>query len=282
MATTVWSGHLSFGLVSVPIELVTAARRKTISLNMLHEADHSPIRQVLYCRAEDKPLERDEIVKGYEYEKGEYVVIEEKELDAIAPQSAKTMDILEFVDGREVDPMYFDSAYHVLPGEGGEKPYTLLYIAMSDTNFYALAKVTMHRREHIALLRCGHRGLMLHTMYYADELREEQAFRTEPKVVNDKELKLAKNLIESLAVPFEPQKYEDTYRTQLEELIEAKRKGKQVVSAPAVKSIAPVVDIVEALQKSLALRAGRSKSSDTPVPKSPKRLSTGKTSRKAG
>lgn len=282
MATTVWSGHLSFGLVSVPIELVTAARRKTISLNMLHEADHSPIRQVLYCRAEDRPLERDEIVKGFEYEKGEYVEIEEQELDAIAPQTAKTMDILEFVDAKEVDPMYFDSAYYVLPGEGGERPYTLLYMAMSDTNFYALAKVAMHRREHIALLRCGHRGLVLHTMYYADELREEQAFRTEPEAINEKELKLAKTLIESLAAPFEPQKYEDTYRVQLERLIDAKLKGKQVVSAPAVKSIAPVADIFEALQKSLALTAGRSKASGSPPHKAPKRLSTKKASRKAG
>lgn len=282
MATTVWSGHLAFGLVSVPVQLVTAARRKTISLNMLHDADHSPIRQVLYCKAEDRPLERGEIVKGFEYEKGEYVVIEEKELEKITPPSAKTMDILEFVDAKEVDPMYFDTAYHVLPGEGGEKPYTLLYIAMSDTNFYALAKVSMHRREHIALLRCGHRGLMLHTMFYADELREEQAFRAEPKVVNDKELKLAKSLIENLAAPFEPQKYDDAYRVQLERLIEAKQQGKQVVSAPAVKSIAPVVDIVEALQKSLALKAERSKPASSAARKSPKKVSVTKSSRKAG
>lgn len=254
MASIVWTGHLAFGLVSLPVQMVTAARRKTIDLDLLHVTDHSRIRQVLYCQAEDKPLERSEVVKGFQYEKDRYVVIDPKEFDQIKPKSAKIMEILEFVKSADVDPIYFDTSYYLLPAEGGEKPYTLLYIAMHNTGVHALAKVTMHEREYTVLIRCGSRGLVLHTMFYADELREEHAFRTEPKLVAQKELTLAKALIENLASSFEPRKYKDSYRSQLEQLIQAKRKGKKIVSAPAA-TVAPVIDIMEALQKSLARRA---------------------------
>ena len=253
MASTVWSGHLTFGLVSIPVQLATAARRKTIDLDLLHKKDHSRIRQVLYCQAENKPLEREEIVKGFQYQKNHYVEIDPKELEKVKPESAKTMEILEFVEASEVDPIFLDTSYYLLPDEGGEKPYTLLYIAMHKTNFYALAKVTMHQREHTVLIRCGPRGLVLHTMFYADELRQEQAFRAEPRLVSEKELALAKNLIENLASPFDPTKYKDTYRERVEQLIAARIKGKKIVIPPASKS-APIIDIMEALQKSLAAK----------------------------
>lgn len=253
MASIVWSGHLTFGLVSLPVQLVTAARRKTVDLDLLHAKDHSRVRQVLYCKAEDKPLDRSEIVKGFQYAKERYVVLDPKELARIKPKSAKVMEILEFVDAAEVDPVYFDTSYYLLPDEGGEKPYTLLYIAMHNTNYYALAKVTMHDREYAVFVRCGAHGLIVHTMYYADELREEHAFRKEPGVVAQKELTLAKALIENLATPFDPKKYEDSYRTQLEQLIQARIKGKKFVSPPAAK-LAPVTDIMTALQKSLSQR----------------------------
>lgn len=255
MASTIWSGHLTFGLVSIPVRLATAARRKTIDLDLLHKTDHSGIRQVLYCRAENKPLERDEIVKGFQYQKGLYVEIDPKELEKVKPPSAKTMEILEFVEASEVDPLYLDTSYYLLPDEGGEKPYTLLFIAMHKTNFYALAKVTMHQREHTVLIRCGPRGLALHTMFYADELRQEHSFRAEPRLVSDKELALAKSLIENLAAPFEPEKYSDTYRERVEQLIESQIKGQKIVMPPAAKA-APVIDIMEALQKSLAVKKG--------------------------
>lgn len=249
--SAVWSGHLTFGLVSIPIQLLTAARRKSVDLDLLHEADHSRIRQVLYCQAEDKPLERSELVKGFQYEKDHYVIIQAKELEEIKPKSAKVVEILEFIKAAEVDPIYLDASYYLLPSEGGEKPYTLLYIAMQNTNLYALAQLTMHQREYTVLIRCGPRGLVLHTMFYADELRQEQAFRSEPRLVVEKELSLAKSLIETLAAPFEPQKYKDNYRFQLEQIIEAKQKGKRFVITPAA-TLAPVIDIMEALQKSLA------------------------------
>jgi DNA end-binding protein Ku len=250
----VWSGHLTFGLVSLPVQLLTAARRKTVDLDILHETDHSRIRQVLYCQAEDKPLEKTELVKGFQHQKGRYVVIDAKELEEIKPKSAKVMEILEFVNAAEVDPIYLDASYYMLPTEGGEKPYTLLYIAMQNTNFYALAKLTMHQREHTVLIRCGTRGLVLHTMFYDDELRHEQSFRSEPRLVAQKELTLAKTLIETLSSPFEPRKYHDNYRAQLERIIQAKIKGKKVVITPA-STAAPVIDIMEALQKSLARKS---------------------------
>jgi len=253
MATTVWSGHLTFGLVSMPVQLVTAARRKSVDLDLLHSKDHSRIRQVLYCRAEDKPLERSDVVKGFEYAKDKYVVLDASELAKIKPKSAKMMEILEFVDAAEVDPVYFDTSYYLLPDEGGDKPYMLLYLAMHNTNYYALAKATMHEREYTLVIRCGAHGLIVHTMYYADELREQKAFQKEPGVVAQKELTLAKALIENLASPFEPKKYSDAYRAQLEQLIQAKIKGKKFVSAPA-KRLAPVTDIMAALQKSLFQR----------------------------
>jgi DNA end-binding protein Ku len=253
MASTVWSGHLQFGLVSLPVQLVTAARRKTVDLDLLHAKDHSRVRQVLYCKAEDKPLERSEIVRGFAYAKDRYIVLDAKELAKIKPKSAKVMEILEFVDAAEVDPIYFDTSYYLLPDEGGDKPYTLLYIAMHNTNYYALAKVTMHDREYAVIVRCGAHGLVVHTMYYADELREERAFRKEPGVVAQKELTLAKALIENLAASFDPKKYEDSYRSQLEELIQARIKGKKFVSPPAGK-LAPVTNIMAALQKSLSQR----------------------------
>ena len=253
MASTVWSGHLTFGLVSFPVQLVTAARRKTVDLDMLHASDHSRIRQVLYCQAEDKPLERNEVVKGFQYEKDRYVVIEAEDLAKIKPKSAKVMEILEFVVASEIDPIFFDTSYYLLPSVGGEKAYTLLYIAMHDSNYYALAKMTMHEREYLVVIRCGGRGFVLHTMFYADELREEQAFRTEPKLVVQKELTLAKALIENLSSSFDPSKYEDSYRNLFEQLVQAKIKGKKIVMTPATKT-APVIDIMEALQKSLATK----------------------------
>ncbi len=253
MASTVWSGHLTFGLVSFPVQLVTAARRKTVDLDMLHASDHSRIRQVLYCQAEDKPLERNEVVKGFQYEKDRYVVIEAEELAKIKPKSAKVMEILEFVVATEIDPIFFDTSYYLLPSVGGEKAYTLLYIAMHDSNYYALAKMTMHEREYLVVIRCGGRGFVLHTMFYADELREEQAFRTEPKLVVQKELTLAKALIENLSSSFDPSKYQDSYRNLFEQLVQAKIKGKKIVMTPATKT-APVIDIMEALQKSLATK----------------------------
>src|SRR5580700_6616704 len=158
MASSVWKGHLTFGLVSFPVRLFSAARSETVSFNLLHKEDHSRIKQVTYCQAEDKPISRSDTVKGYEYEKDHYVVIEDEDIKKVAPKTAKVMEILEFVKSDQVDPIYLESSYYVAPDEGGEKPYALLFAALHQVKYYALAKVAMHNREHIIVLRPGSKG----------------------------------------------------------------------------------------------------------------------------
>jgi len=251
MAASVWKGHLTFGLVSFPIRLFSAARSETISFNLLHKADHSRIKQMVFCQAEDKAVPRSELVKGYEYEKDHYVEIDDEDIKKVAPKTARVMEILEFVPSDQVDPVYLESSYYMAPDEGGEKPYALLFQALRESKYYALAKVAMHNREHIIILRPGAKGILSHTMYYQDEIRQVEEFRTDTSLVKDKELAMAKMLISSLEAEFEPQKYHDTYRVNLQKMIEDKIEGKKVVAAPA-EHIAPVIDIMEALKRSLA------------------------------
>jgi DNA end-binding protein Ku len=250
MASSVWKGHLTFGLVSFPVRLFSAARGETISFNLLHKPDHSRIKQMVYCQAEDKPVPRTELVKGYEYEKDHYVEVDQEEIEKVAPKTARVMEILEFVKADQVDPIYLESSYYVAPDEGGEKPYALLFQALRESKFYAVAKIAMHNREHIIVLRPGPKGILSHTMYYQDEIRQVDEFRTDTSLVKEKELEMAKMLISSLEADFEPAKYHDTYRDNLRKMIEAKIEGKKVVETPT-PHVAPVIDIMEALRKSL-------------------------------
>lgn len=252
MATTVWKGHLTFGLVSLPVKLYSAARSESISFNQLHKDDHSRVKQVLYCQAEDKPIQRSEIVKGYEYEKDRYVVIDDEDIKKVAPKTARVMEILEFVKSSEVDPIYFESSYYMSPDDAGEKPYALLFDALRRTGYVGIAKVAMHNREHIVILRPGPKGILMHTMYYAHEIRTVEEFRTDLTLVRDKEIELATGLIEALAADFDPSKYKDMYRENLLGMIEAKKAGEEIVETP-VPQTAKVVDILDALKKSLEM-----------------------------
>jgi DNA end-binding protein Ku len=252
MASTVWKGHLTFGLVSFPIRLYSAARSESISFNQLHKADGSRVKQVLYCQAEDKPIPRSEIVKGYEYEKDRYVVIEDEEVKKVAPQTAKVMEILEFVPTDQVDPIYLETSYYMAPDEAGEKPYALLFDALKRSGRVGVAKVAMHNREHIVILRPGKNGVLMHTMFYTHEIRKVDEFRTDLSLVKDKELALASSLIEALAGDFEPEKYHDNYRDNLLKMIEDKKQGAEIVATPEVQQT-KVVDIMEALKASLAM-----------------------------
>jgi DNA end-binding protein Ku len=252
MASTVWKGHLTFGLLSLPVKLYSAARSEAVSFNQLHKADHSRVKQILYCQLEDKPIQRSDIVKGYEYEKDKYVVIDDEEIKKVAPKTAKTMEVLEFVKSTEVDPIFFDASYYLAPDEAGEKPYALLFEALRQSGCVGVAKIAMHNREHIVILRPGVRGILLHTMYYEDEIRQVEEFRTDTTKIQDKELALAKMLIESLLAPFEPGKYKDNYRENLLSMIKAKVEGKEIVEPAAPAHKAPVIDILEALKMSLA------------------------------
>src|SRR5215467_15853064 len=252
MAASVWKGHLTFGLVTIPVRLFSAARSETISFNMLHKEDHSRIKQMIYCQLEDKPISRADTVKGYEYEKDHYVVVEDEEIRKVAPKTAKVMEILEFVKADQVDPIYLESSYYVAPEEGGEKAYALLFTALKESGYYALAKVAMHNREHIIIMRPGPKGIVSHTMYYQDEIRQVEEFRTDTSLVKDKELAMAKMLIDSLLASFQPEKYKDGYRENLMAMIQAKVEGRQIVETVETKHKAPVVDILEALKMSLA------------------------------
>src|SRR5712664_151875 len=212
MATTVWKGHLTFGLISIPMRMSAAARGERISFNQLHNVCHSRVKQPLFCPVCNRNVERSEIVKGHEYEKDQYVLFSEEELDKIEPSSAKVMEILEFVRLDDMDPLYFDSSYYVAPEDAGVKAYKLLMSAMKESGYGAIAKLTMHQREHIVILRPGSRGMTLHTMFYSNEIRAAESVPTDKVELKDQEKKLANQLIESLAAPFAPEKYRDEYQ----------------------------------------------------------------------
>jgi DNA end-binding protein Ku len=251
MASSVWKGYLSFGLLSIPIRLFTAARGERISLNQLHEVCHSRIKMPLFCPTCDRKVERSEIIKGYEYEKDQYVLFSEEDLDKIEPESARAMEILEFVKVDEIDPLYYDASYYLTPEDEGKKAHSLLLKAMEESGYAAIAKVTMHQREHIVVIRPRAEGMTLHTMFYQSEIREVAEFSHQDKVEpKEQEKKLATQLIESLAAPFEPQKYRDEYQESLHAMIAAKQKG-QEVTATVHPTRAPVIDLMDALRKSI-------------------------------
>jgi DNA end-binding protein Ku len=250
MATSVWKGYLTFGLISIPIRLFSAARTERISLNQLHNVCKTRIRMPLYCPQCERQVPRNEIVKGYEYEKDQYVLFNEDELDKIEPQSARSMEILEFVKVDEIDPLYYDASYYVTPEDEGKKAYQLLLKAMEESGYAAIAKLTMHQREHIVVVRPRANGMTLHTMYYTNEIREVAEYgqsdsSAEPKPA---EKKLAEQLIESLAAKFEPEKYKDQYNESMRAMIDAKRG----TGSRAQHQAAPVIELMEPLKKSIA------------------------------
>src|ERR1700691_1137107 len=252
MAASVWSGYLTFGLISMPIRLFSGARSSGISFNQLHRTDHHRVKQQLICPLDNQVLERSDIVKGYEYRKGEYVIIEPEEIKKIEPKTAKTMEILEFVKASEVDPVYFESSYYMIPEEAGRRPYALLTKALEESDYVAIAKLTMHNREYTVFLRPHKGGLMLHTMYYAKEVREVESFGAPDVEVKEAEIKVAHQLIEALADDWDPEKYHDTFQENLKKLIETKLEGGEVQEVEKPKKMAPVVDLMAALKESLA------------------------------
>jgi len=252
MASSVWSGYLTFGLISMPVRLFSGARGNHISFNMLHRTDHVRIKQQLWCPHDERVVERNEIVKGYEYRKGEYVIIEPEEIKRIEPKTAKAMEILEFVKASEVDPIYFESSYFLMPEEAGRRPYALLCQALEQTDYVGIAKLTMHNREYTVFLRPYNGGMMLHTMYYSDEVRQLDNFGRPEVELKDAEVKVAHQLIEALADKFDPEKYHDTFEENLKTLIKARLEGEEVTEVEKPRKPVPVVDLMAALKESLA------------------------------
>jgi DNA end-binding protein Ku len=228
---------------------------------MLHRDDNTRVKQQLYCPADGRVIERSEIVKGYEYRKGEYVVIEPEELKKIEPKTAKSMEILEFVKQDEIDPVYFESSYYLAPEEAGQKPYALLSRAMEETGYVAVAKLSMHNREYTVFLRPYEHGLMLHTMYYQDEIREAPAAidKDSHEKLKEGEVKVAHQLIEALAAEWDPTKYRDTFEENVKTLIKARMEGGEVTSVEKPKKPAAPTDLMAALRQSLTAMEGKKK-----------------------
>ena len=252
MAASVWTGSISFGLLTIPVRLYPAARGERLNLHKIHSVCHTRLRQPLYCPTEKRLVDRSEVIRGYEYEKGQYVFVTDAEMKKITPHSSKNMEIQAFVKATEVDPIYFDSSYLAMPDKENVKPYVLLVKALSEMDRVGIAKITMHQREYTVFIRPRNHGLTIHTMYFANEIRSVQGYgKTDEKVqLKPLEMKLAEQLIESLDQSFKPQQYHDTFQDNLRALIEAKREGKSIAGEPAPKR-APVIDMMEALKRSL-------------------------------
>jgi DNA end-binding protein Ku len=259
MAASVWSGYLTFGLISMPVRLFSGARSSGISFNQLHRDDLQRVKQQLICPLDNKVLDRSEIVKGYEFRKNEYVVVEPEEIKKIEPKTAKTMEILEFVKASDVDPVYFESSYYMMPEEAGRRPYALLTKALEESEYVAIAKLTMHNREYTVFLRPHEGGMMLHTMYYEEEVRKVEGFGAPDVELKDAEVKVAHQLIEALATEWEPEKFKDDFQENLKNLIQTKLEGGTIAEVEKPNKLAPVVDLMAALKQSLAQMEGKKK-----------------------
>jgi len=246
---------------------------------MLHRPDKQRVKQQYICPLENQVVERTEIVKGYEFRKDEYIVIEPEEIKKIEPVTAKTMEILEFVKASDVDPVYFESSYYMLPEEAGRRPYALLTRALDESDFVAIAKVTMHNREYTVFLRPHEGGLMLHTMYYADEVRKVEGFGAPDVELKEAEVKVAHQLIEALADEWKPEKYTDSFQENLKKLIQAKLEGGEVAAVEKPKKLAPVIDLMAALKQSLAQMEGKKKPAATAT-EEPRAVAAGGKSRR--
>ena len=251
MPSSVWSGYVTFGLISIPVKLFSAARSEGISFRMLHKECGTRVKQQYICPVHERPVTREEIVKGYEFEKDRYIEVSPEEIKKIEPRTARAMEILEFVPLAEVDAMFFDTSYYLVPDDPGLRAYVLLRRAMADSGKCAIARLSMHNREYTAVLRPLAQGLALHSMFFRHEVgRIEELGPVNGLEVKEKELELAHSLIESLSAPFEPEKYSDSFQANLRTMLDAKLQGQPVTEVEKPK-LAPVIDLMAALKKSL-------------------------------
>jgi DNA end-binding protein Ku len=252
---SIWKGSLTFGLVHVPVELKTAVRSDHVSFRMLHAEDLSPIKYERVCAADGEPVPWNEIVKGYEYEKGKYVVLTDDDFKQAALDQSRTIDIIDFVREDEIDPRFFETPYYLLPTKGGDKPYALLREAMRQNNVVGVGKLIIRKTQHLAGVRVVDQALVLELMRFSNELVDISEFSfPESTALREQELAMATQLVQNLAEPFDPERYTDDYRSNLMKLIRAKMKGKKVTAAEpeADDEDAKVLDLMSRLQASLA------------------------------
>ncbi len=259
MPRAIWSGSVSFGLVNVPVKLVTATSPKDVHFHQLHDADGARINQKRVCSHDGEEVDYNHIVKGYDLGGGRYVVVEPEELRAVDPEATRTIDIEEFVDLVDIDPLYFEHSYYLVPDERAAKPYALLVEAMAKTGKVALGRFVLRTKQYLATLRAKDGVLVLSTMLYADEVIKTSDLEvptTKATAPSSRELTMAEQLVESLSTEFDPTKYHDDYRERVIDLIEKKADGQEIAQAPEPKPTAPVVDLMAALEASLAAARG--------------------------
>ncbi len=255
------SGTISFGLVSIPVRMYTAAQSANIRFNMLHKKCGNRVKQQYLCPVDNELVERSDMTKGYEYGKDQYVQVSDEELKGLEGETSQIIDIAEFVPLPKVDPIYFETTYYLGPDKGGEKAYRLLADAMAKTNRVALAKFVMRGKESLVLIRPGQGGLMLHTMYFADEIRDfGEIDKGQDAKIKSGELELAQRLIDELSTDeFKPEQYKDDYRLRVLDMINLKVEGKEVTPVGPQVQRAQVIDIMDALKKSLEKRVSAEK-----------------------
>jgi DNA end-binding protein Ku len=255
MPRAIWSGSVSFGLVNVPVKLMTATSPKDVRFHQLHDTDNGRISQKRVCSIDGEEVEYQHIVKGYDLGGGRYVVVEPEELEGIDVEATRTIDIEEFVDLTDIDPVYFEKSYYLVPDGRAEKPYALLVETMTRTGKVAVGRFVLRTKQYLATLRVREGVLVLATMLFADEVIDPEEMEV-PTVSDtgptERELDMAAQLVESLSAPFEPEKYHDDYREKVLALIEAKADGEIITAPEAPEVTAPVVDLMAALEASLA------------------------------
>ena len=260
MAAAIWKGTLTFGLVSIPVELRTAVRADHVSFRMLHSEDLSPVKYERVCAADGEPVPWSEIVKGYEYEKGKYVVLTDDDFKAAALESSRTIDILDFVQESEIDPRYFETPYFMVPGKGGDKAYALLREAIRNAGAVGVGKIILRQSQHLAGVKVVGDALVLEIMRFANELVDPADYSfPDASLVRPQELNMAEQLVANLAEPFEPGKYTDEYRANLMKVIRAKMKGKKITVAeePEEPGDVKVLDLMARLEASLGKTASK-------------------------
>ncbi len=250
---SMWKGAVTFGLIYVPVKMYAATEKKDVKFNYLHKKCGTPVRYIRFCPHCDNEVGMDEIIRGYEYEKGRYITMTEEELTELAGEKEHSIDIIDFVDAGLIDPVYYDRSYYLAPGEGGNKVYSLLKQAMEESGRAAVAQVAIRSRRSLCVIRPVGRALVMETMFYADEVRQVDKIEEigAPAKVHENEIKMAVSLIDSLTVPFDPAKYTSAYREKLHEAIRAKIAGEAVVEKPAAPDTDKVVDLMSALKASI-------------------------------
>jgi DNA end-binding protein Ku len=250
MPRAIWKGAVSFGLVAIPVKLYTATEDKDVSFHLLHKKDHARIKQQRYCPEDDAVIEWNDIVKGYEIAPDQYVVMEPEDIDKVPVDTTHTIEITDFVPLQQIDPIYYQKTYYLEPEKTGGKPFALLREVLKDSKLIALAKVTLRQKEQLCTLRLYEDTLALETMFYADEIRStENLDIPDTGKITEKELKMAKSLVDMLTGDFEPEKYQDNYREALLELIERKAEGEEIKRPAPVAG--KVTDLMDALRQSI-------------------------------